>query len=166
VVLLALTPTGLQRQLDALSLFCDLRQLIVNLGKTKIMIFNGWKMTANLHFFFQGEEIEITSTYTCLGVRFSGPRFSLRLALHPWIAKGYGSLALLKRLISAPFLGHLIQDVSHGLSWTPLSDPLFFMAQRSRGLPYWRLIGPQWRESRPFFDASLNASKQFLIRSS
>jgi hypothetical protein len=39
-VLLASSTTGLQRQLDALALFCDLRQLTVNLGKTKVMIFN------------------------------------------------------------------------------------------------------------------------------
>ena len=40
-----------------------------NLGKTKVMVFNGTKKTVlNLHFFFRGEEIEITNTYTYLGV--------------------------------------------------------------------------------------------------
>jgi hypothetical protein len=73
VVLLASSPAGLQRQLDALALFCDLRQLTVNLGKTKVMIFNGSKKSVDLHFFFRGEEIEITNAYTYLGVRFSGP---------------------------------------------------------------------------------------------
>jgi hypothetical protein len=43
VVLLASSLRGLQRQLDALALFCDLRQLTINLGKTKVMIFNGLK---------------------------------------------------------------------------------------------------------------------------
>jgi hypothetical protein len=97
VVLLSSSPEGLQRQLDALSLFCDLRQLMVNLGKTKVMIFNGLKKTSNFHFLFRGEEIEITSTYTYLGVQFSGSRFSLRPTLQPRINKGYGSLALLER---------------------------------------------------------------------
>ena len=68
VVLQASFPEGLQRQLDALALFCDLQQLMVNLGKTKVMIFNGLKKTSNLHFFFRGEEIEITIAYTYLGV--------------------------------------------------------------------------------------------------
>ncbi|KAH9318707.1 hypothetical protein KI387_020476, partial [Taxus chinensis] len=36
----------------ALALFCDLRQLTVNLGKTKVMVFNGLK-TSHLHFFFR-----------------------------------------------------------------------------------------------------------------
>jgi hypothetical protein len=40
VVLLASSTKGLQRQLDALSLFYDLRRLTVNLGKTKVMIFH------------------------------------------------------------------------------------------------------------------------------
>jgi hypothetical protein len=62
---------------SSLALFYDLRQLTLNLGKTKVMIFKGLKKTSDLHFFFRGEEIEITNTYTYLGVQFSGPRFSL-----------------------------------------------------------------------------------------
>jgi hypothetical protein len=64
MVLLASSPQGLQRQLDALALFYDLWQLTINLGKTKVMIFNGSKKSMDLHFFFQGEEIKITSAYT------------------------------------------------------------------------------------------------------
>ena len=69
----------------------------MNLGKTKVIIFNGVKKTLDFHFLFKGEEIEIVSTYTYLGVKFSGPRFSLRPALQLRINKGYGSLALLER---------------------------------------------------------------------
>jgi hypothetical protein len=112
VVLLASSPEGLQRQLDALALFCDLRQLTVNLGKTKVMIFNGLKKSLDLHFFFRGEEIEITNTYTYLGVQFSGPRFSLRPTLQPRINKGYGSLALLERQC----FRHHFQDISSKMS--------------------------------------------------
>lgn len=64
IVLLASSPEGLQRQLDALALFCDLRKLTVNLGKTKVMTFNRVKKTSNFHFLFNGEEVEMTSTYT------------------------------------------------------------------------------------------------------
>jgi hypothetical protein len=103
VVLLASSPKRLQRQLDSLALFCDLRQLTVNLGKTKVMIFNESKNIVDLHFFFNGskntidlnfffnrskntvdlhfffnkEEIEITNSYTYLAVRFSQLHFSL-----------------------------------------------------------------------------------------
>jgi hypothetical protein len=113
VILLASSPEGLQRQLDALALFCDLRQLMVNLGKTKVMIFNGSKkILFDHHFFFRGEEIEITNTYTYLGVLFTGPHFSLRHALQPRVSKGYGSLALLERQC---FWNHF-QDISSKMS--------------------------------------------------
>jgi hypothetical protein len=43
----------------------QLRWLMVNLAKTKGMIFNGSKkVLLDHHFFFKGEEIEITNTYT------------------------------------------------------------------------------------------------------
>jgi len=103
--------------LDALTLFYDLRQLAVNLGKTKVTIFNGLKKTSDLHFFLIGEEIEIANTYTYLGVQFLGLHFSLRLSLQPLINKGYRSLALLERVLPSPFSGYLIQDVPHGIPY-------------------------------------------------
>jgi hypothetical protein len=55
LVLLASTPKGLQRQINALANFCDLRQLMVNLGKTKVLIFNASKSSlTNLHFYYRG----------------------------------------------------------------------------------------------------------------
>ena len=45
----------------------------------------------------QGWEVEITSSYTYLGVKFSRSHFSLRPSIQPWISKGLGSLALLER---------------------------------------------------------------------
>ena len=66
------------------------------------------KKTSDFHFIFKGEEIEITGAYSYLGVQFSGPRFSLRLALKPRINKGYGSLALLRRQC----FRHHFQDIS------------------------------------------------------
>lgn len=82
MILLASTPKGLQRQIDALANFCDLRRLTVNLSKTKVMIFNALKKDlADVHFYFIGEEIEIATSYIYLGVQFIGPRFGMRQAL-------------------------------------------------------------------------------------
>ena len=81
---------------------------MVNLGKTKVMIFNGVKKTSDFCFLFKGEEVKITGTYTYLGVHFLRPRFSLRPALQPRINKGYGSLALLERQC----FHHHFQDIS------------------------------------------------------
>jgi hypothetical protein len=40
---------------------------MVNLGKTKVRIFNGSKKTLDLHLFIRGEEIEITISLHILG---------------------------------------------------------------------------------------------------
>jgi hypothetical protein len=49
------------------------QQLIVNLSKTKVMIFNALKhVLSKYHHQFQGEEIEITTAYTYIRVQFSG----------------------------------------------------------------------------------------------
>jgi hypothetical protein len=79
VVHLATSPRRLQRQLDALALFCDLRQLTINLSKTKVMISNGSKKVLLDHrFFFRGEIIQIIGTYTYSGVKFSAPHLKLQ----------------------------------------------------------------------------------------
>jgi hypothetical protein len=83
LILLASTPKGLQRQIDVLASFFHLPQLMVNLGKTKIMIFNASKIFLyDLYFYFQRGEIEITTTYTYLGIQLIGPCFKMCKALH------------------------------------------------------------------------------------
>ena len=111
VVLLASSPDSLQRLLDGLASFCTQRQLVVNLFKTRVMVFNCLK-TSHLHFFFQGKEVEITPSYMYLGVKFSGPRFSLRPAIQSRVSKGMGSLALLERQC----FRHHFQDILSKLS--------------------------------------------------
>jgi hypothetical protein len=70
---LSSTLEDLHRHLDALSSFYNLRQLIVNLGKTKVMILNGSKnVFSKLHFYFQAVEVEIATAHTYLEVQFSG----------------------------------------------------------------------------------------------
>ena len=39
LILMSTSPEGLQQHLDALASFCELRQLTVNLSKTKVVIF-------------------------------------------------------------------------------------------------------------------------------
>ncbi|MDF3675373.1 hypothetical protein, partial [Enterobacter hormaechei] len=56
VILLASSPDGLQLLLDGLASFCDPRELVVNLGKTWVMVFN-CLTTSHLDFYFQGIEI-------------------------------------------------------------------------------------------------------------
>ena len=116
IALIASSQEGLQRQLDALATFCDRRHLTVNLGKTKVIIFNGVKKTSDFHFLFKGEEIEIVSPYTYLGVHFSLFKASLQLAANPsasdqqrvWLPSPSG-----EAMFPTPFPGHLIQNEHH-----------------------------------------------------
>ena len=57
------------------------RELAVNLGKTKVMMFNtthAWVTRAEHEFTFGGETVEYVRSYVYLGVTFTGPQFSLR----------------------------------------------------------------------------------------
>lgn len=135
--------------LDGLASFCDQRQLVVNLGKTRIMIFNCLK-TSHLHFFFQGQEIEITSSYMYLGVKFSGPCFIMRLAIQPRVNNGMCSLAMLEKQC---FRYHF-QDTSSKLS---LLDSLV-RSTVLYGSVVWgpSLLGSDW--------ASIEWVQTFLLR--
>lgn len=84
------SPKGLQRLLVGLASFCDSWRLVVNLGKTLVMVFNCLK-TLHLHFYFQGKEIEITPTYIYLVIKFCRARFSMSLIMRPWVNKGLSS---------------------------------------------------------------------------
>jgi hypothetical protein len=90
LILLASTPTGLQRQLNSLT-------LMINLGKTKVMIFNfSKKLLLVFHFYFLGGVVEVTTAYTYMGVQFLGPRFKLRHANQPRVLK------LKMRIVTSP----------------------------------------------------------------
>jgi len=83
IVLISDSPEGLQRHLNALHVFAHDSGLSVNLGKTKVMVFNTtpqWVRRAAPTFAYGHEAVEYTSAYTYLGVLFSGPVFSLRRA--------------------------------------------------------------------------------------
>jgi hypothetical protein len=120
------------------------------------MIFNASKRPlTDLHFYFMGEEIEINTTHTYMGVQFTGPRFGMRQALQPRLNKGYGSLALIKRWY---FQGQF-QDIS---------SKLYLMEEIIRptvlyGSEIWgyKQFGFGWREFKPCFsNASSDANIQ------
>ena len=70
--ILADSSENLQRGLDILKLYCDTWKLKVNVDKTKIAIFERRKSIAqNLIFRYDGEEIEITPTFSYLVINLS-----------------------------------------------------------------------------------------------
>ncbi len=66
LVLMSESKVGLQQQLNALQQFCVERGLIVNVKKTKIMVFNF--VDPCQEFVFEGDVIEHVQTFKCLGI--------------------------------------------------------------------------------------------------
>ena len=98
VVLLLSSAASLQRHLDALEVFYDTHDLKVNLGKTKVMIFNTSQPAMHREqFLFADDLVEIVGSYIYLVVLFSGPIFTMHPAMQAQISRGYAALARLER---------------------------------------------------------------------
>ena len=103
IVLISDSPEGMQRHLDALQRFAQDSGLSVNLGKTKVMVFNTtsqWVRRSAPIFTYGHETVEYTDAYTYLGVVFSGPAFSLRRAAETRLTRAYAALGGLERMCS------------------------------------------------------------------
>ena len=68
LTIVSTTPEGLQRQVNALQLFCEQRQLSVNLAKTKVVTF-GSRARCQA-FTFNGNKVERAQSYKYLGFEF------------------------------------------------------------------------------------------------
>lgn len=80
IVLISCSPKGLQRHIDALLEFCTDRELTINLGMTKVMVFNisiAWITCYGLSFIYRDKQIEILQSCVYLEVTFIGPRFNM-----------------------------------------------------------------------------------------
>ena len=63
------TRIGLQWKIDALAVYFRINDLVVNLSKTKVMVFlRGGQLSPRVKFFYLGNEIEIVNVYTYLGI--------------------------------------------------------------------------------------------------
>jgi len=67
LALMSHTPAKLQKQLDVLQAFCCERQLIVNVKKTKVVVFEACKSVCQA-FQYEGEAIEQLNFFKYLGV--------------------------------------------------------------------------------------------------
>jgi len=72
IILFAKDAQELQNSLDVLEDYCKRWRLTVNTTKTKIMIFQkGGRLPSNLHFTYDGNDLEIVKLFKYLGVMFS-----------------------------------------------------------------------------------------------
>jgi hypothetical protein len=67
LALMSETPQGLQKQIDAMSEFCVERQLVINVSKTKVVVFEKHR-SATLEFTYRGTTIERVQSFRYLGL--------------------------------------------------------------------------------------------------
>jgi len=81
VALITDTVCGLQRQLNALRIFCKDNRLNVNTKKTKIVIFrNGGRPSSKEKWLYEGNELLIEQSFTYVGITFSSALSLNRMA--------------------------------------------------------------------------------------
>jgi len=73
LALMSHTPTGLHKQLDVLQAFCCECQLIVNVKKTKVVVFEARKSVCQA-FQYEGETIKQLNFFKYLGVELHGTK--------------------------------------------------------------------------------------------
>ena len=77
IALISDTIQSLKRQLKILEKFCEMYKMIVNVIKTKIMVFRlGGRLHANEKFFYKGIQLEIVNGFQYVGLLFT-PKLSM-----------------------------------------------------------------------------------------
>jgi hypothetical protein len=96
LTLMSETEVGLQQQLDVLQKFCDERGLVVNVAKTKVLVFNTPVTTACRDFMFRGNPIERVQSFKYLGILFQATK-NLDSAVERLVAASKRSLFAMNR---------------------------------------------------------------------
>jgi len=88
LALLSFSPAGLRHQLKCLEICCNKMHLIVNIDKTKVMVFRrGGFLGANEFWTFKGEALEVVNSYRYLGYTFT-TMLSVNIGTRSFALKG------------------------------------------------------------------------------
>jgi hypothetical protein len=94
LALMSETPQGLQKQIDALSEFCAERQLVINVSKTKVVVFEKCRNAAP-EFTYKGTTIERVQSFRYLGLKLHSTR-GMVVAIDKLTATGKKALFALR----------------------------------------------------------------------
>jgi hypothetical protein len=89
------TPQGLQKQIDVLSEFCVERQLVINVSKTKVVVFEKCRSAAP-EFTYRGTTIERVQSFRYLGLELHSTR-GMVVAIDKLTVAGKKALFALRR---------------------------------------------------------------------
>jgi hypothetical protein len=95
LALMSETPQGLQKQIDVLSKFCVERQLVINVSKTKVVVFKK-RRNAAPEFTYRGTTIEWVQSFRYLGLELHSTR-GMTVAIDKLTAAGKKALFALRR---------------------------------------------------------------------
>ncbi len=95
LALMSETPQGLQKQIDVLYEFCVERQLIMNVSKTKVVVFEKCRSAAP-EFTYKGTTIERVQSFRYLGLKLHSTR-GMVVAIDKLTAAGKKALFALRR---------------------------------------------------------------------
>jgi len=95
LALMSKTPQGLQKQIDVLFEFCVGRQLVINVSKTKVVVFEK-RRNAALEFTYRGTTIERVQSFRYLGLELHSTR-GMAVAIDKLTATGKKALFALRR---------------------------------------------------------------------
>ena len=71
IALLSDTITGIKKQLNILYSYCLESKLIVNVTKTKVMVFkNGGRISKNEKWYYDGKALDVVNCFTYVGFTF------------------------------------------------------------------------------------------------
>lgn len=127
IVLLADTPYGLQNMLNALSNYCDMWDLEVNLNKTKAMVFrNGGIVKRNESWTYKNNPVELVPYYNYLGLRISS-RGTWSVAINTLVNQADKGLFKIKGFIAS--IDNLDVDIKMYLFDAMVSPILLYGAE-------------------------------------
>ncbi len=98
--LMSETPQGLQKQIDATFEFCVERQLVINVSKTKVVVFEKCR-SAMPEFTYRGTTIEQVQSFRYLGLELHSTR-GMAVAIDKLTAAGKKALFALRRTCNDP----------------------------------------------------------------
>ena len=127
MVLLSLTPRGLQTQINNLKLAAETLGLIVNLDKTKIIVFRkGGFLSRQEKWFFGREQIEVVNSYKYLGYTMT-TKLSIEIPLSEYAGKAKGRvISIFKTLYK---LGKIEPGIFFKLFDTQIKPVLLYAAE-------------------------------------
>ena len=133
LVLCSDTPEGLQMQIDGLLEFCKKWHMIINLTKTKILVFN--KKNDTHKFYFNSVEIDRSTSYKYLGVWLNTDKFDYFKQTHEYLINQAQKAMFQATRLSSPVVGKL-------------SPPLAFKVFDSQILPILEYGAEIWSKGK------------------